>query len=351
MIESGILAERCMIDSAVVHHIGHKPTEEGIIFSGTPLNLNGNTKSSLLTYFLSSFKFDEYFNLFHDSDLKLNEVFSYVSRIFENPDTLYEQSVNLAKHLYEQSNHPKIKVGELFVVYFRDCTIGNETVDAVGLFKAETKDTFLKVLPGSNGFVIESELGFNINKLDKGCLIFNSEAEKGYLVSIVDSVNRSTDAQYWVDQFLHMLPRNDDYFQTKNVLNLCKSYVISKMPEDYEVSKADQVEMLNKSVKFFKESEEFDLDEFANEVLSDPGMIQSFKSYKSKFEEEKDVRIDDNFSISEAALKKQSRVFKSIIKLDKNFHIYIHGDKQNIVRGFDQESGLHFYQLFFKEES
>lgn len=351
MIESSILSERCTIESAVLHHIGNKPTDEGIIFSKSTLPIDGITHNSLLTWFLSSFKFDEYFNLYHESDLSLNEVFSYVSRIFEDPGMLYEQSVNIAKHLYEQSNHPKIKTGELFVAYFRDCTIGKDTVDAVGLFKAETRDTFLKVLPASGGFEIESELGFNVNKLDKGCLIFNSEAEKGYLVSIVDAVNRSTDAQYWVDQFLHIQPRNDEYFQTKNVLSLCKSFVIDKMPEEFEVSKADQVEILNKSVKFFKESEEFDMEDFANEVLSDPGLINSFKSFKSSFEEEKEVQITDNFSISEAALKKQSRVFKSIIKLDKNFHIYIHGDKQNIVKGFDPESGMHFYQLFFREES
>ncbi|MBK7213677.1 MAG: nucleoid-associated protein [Bacteroidales bacterium] len=340
-----------MIDSAVVHHIGYKPTDDGITYSKTPLNINGNTQGSLLTYFLSSFKFDEYYNLYHDSDLNLNEVYSYVTQIFENPDSLYDQSVKLAKHLYEQSNHPKIKIGELFVVYFQDCAVGNETVDAVGLFKAETKDAFLKVLPGSDGFTIESEMGINVNKLDKGCLIFNTEADKGYLVSIVDAVSRSTDAQYWVDQFLHVQARNDEYFQTKNVLNLCKSFVIKQMPEEYEVSKADQVELLNKSVKFFKQAEEFDMDDFANEVLEDQEMINSFKAYRSAYEEDKDIQITDTFSISEAALKKQSKVFKSIIKLDKNFHIYVHGDKQNIVKGFDQESGMHYYQLFFREES
>ena len=340
-----------MIDSAVVHHIGYKPTDDGITYSKNTLSLNGNTQDSLLTYFLSSFKFDEYFNLYHDSDLNLNEVYSYVSQIFEDPDSLYDQSVKLAKHLYEQSNHPKIRTGELFVVYFRDCSVGNENVDAVGLFKAETKDTFLKVLPDSDGFKIESELGINVNKLDKGCIIFNTEADKGYLVSIVDAVSRSTDAQYWVDQFLHVQARNDEYFQTKNVLNLCKSFVIKQMPEEYEVSKADQVELLNKSVKFFKQAEEFDMDDFANEVLEDQEMINSFKAYRSAYEEDKDIQITDNFSISEAALKKQSKVFKSIIKLDKNFHIYVHGDKQNIVKGFDQESGMHYYQLFFREES
>ena len=40
---------------------------------------------------------------------------------------------------------------------------------SVGLFKSENKDTFLKVFPNKTdgGFVIESEKGININKLDR----------------------------------------------------------------------------------------------------------------------------------------------------------------------------------------
>ena len=145
--------ENCNIESAVIHHIGHKPTDEGITFSKAPLTLNGKTQDNLLSYFLSSFKFEEYFNLYHESDLNLNEVYSFATQIFNDPDLLYEQSVNLAKHLYEQSNHPKIKVGEFFIVYFSDCQVGRETVEAIGLIKAETKDTFLKVLPDRKSVV------------------------------------------------------------------------------------------------------------------------------------------------------------------------------------------------------
>lgn len=38
------------------------------------------------------------------------------------------------------------------------------------------------------------------------------------------------------------------------------------------------------------------------------------------------------------------------IKLDKNFDINIHGGEQYIVRGYDEERGMYYYQLFFKEE-
>ena len=104
-------------------------------------------------------------------------------------------------------------------------------------------------------------------------------------------------------------------------------------------------------MKFFKENENFDLDDFASEVMQAPEMISSFKSYKTEFEVEHDVKLTDNFDISTAAVKKQSKFFKSVIKLDKNFHIYVHGDSQRIEKGFDQASGMHFYKLLFEEES
>jgi hypothetical protein len=51
------------------------------------------------------------------------------------------------------------------------------------------------------------------------------------------------------------------------------------------------------------------------------------------FREQFSIDREDGFSISAEAVKKQSRVFKSVLKLDKNFHIYIHGDKELIERG------------------
>ena len=49
-------------------------------------------------------------------------------------------------------------------------------------------------------------------------------------------------------------------------------------------------------------------------------------------------------------MEKQERRMKSVIKLDKNFEIYVHGAEQLIQRGFDPQTGMHYYQLFFREE-
>jgi hypothetical protein len=59
----------------------------------------------------------------------------------------------------------------------------------------------------------------------------------------------------------------------------------------------------------------------------------------------------NEFEISPHAVKKQARVFKSVIKLDKNFHIYIHGDRQLIEKGYDDALQKHYYKIYFEQET
>ena len=340
------------IESVVVHSVGNKNNDEQIKCSYSTIELDGDTKDVLINYFIKPFILNqEYYSFYNEIDLDMNEVFSCVSKIFNDSESLHGQSINLAKHLYEQSTHPKIKGGEFYVVYFKDCIINGETVDAVGLFKSENKDTFLKVYPSGDGFEIESQQGVNINKLDKGCLIFNTDRENGYVVAVVDNTNKGAEAHYWIDDFLHVRQRKDEYYNTQNAMSFAKDFVVKELPKEFvDISKADQADLLNKSVQFFKEKDTFDIDEFANEVIAQPEIIDSFNKYKKNYQQERDIEIADSFTISDTAVKKQARVLKSVIKLDKNFHIYVHGNNQYIRKGYDAETGLHYYQLFFKEE-
>ncbi|MDR0437201.1 MAG: nucleoid-associated protein [Bacteroidales bacterium] len=344
-----IQSNQSKIKNIAVHSVGNKVNQENIYLSKRNLSVDDDISQILTNYFLSPFKSFEYFNFYHDIDINMNEVFVCASKIFDNHKNLLEQSINLAKHLYEQSDHPKIKGGEFYTVYFKDCIIDGKTVDAVGLFKSENKDTFLKVYPEGDGFEIESEQGININKLDKGCLIFNTERENGYIVAVVDNTNKGVDAQYWIDDFLHVCPRKDEYYNTQSVLTLAKHFIKDELPHQFEVSKADQIELLNKSVKFFKERDNFDLKEFANEVMEDADVIKSFRKYKTTFEQDFDIDIADHFTISESAVKKQARLLKSVIKLDKNFHIYIHGNRNLIEQGEDKKGK--FYKVYYQEEN
>ncbi len=66
--------------------------------------------------------------------------------------------------------------------------------------------------------------------------------------------------------------------------------------------------------------------------------------------DDNDINVSGNFEISVQAVKKQARVFKSILKLDKNFHIYIHGDRNLIEQG-EEKDGRKYNKIYYKDES
>ena len=343
-----IYSENSSLKSVTLHLVGNKSANDGLHISETTLVLNDNIRGLLVNYFLSPFSSDEYFQLYHDSGIEYNVVYGAVSQIFDDPETLYDQSVNLAKHLYDQSTHPKIKGGEFYTVYFKDCIIDGDKVDAVGLFKSENKDTFLKVLREGGNFNLESEQGINIKKLDKGCLIFNKERKNGYVVAVVDNTNKGIEAQYWIDDFLHVRQRKDEYANTQNVMAMAKNFVTKELPKEFEVSKADQIDLLNKSLQFFKEKDTFDMDDFANEVIEQPDVIESFRNYKKNYESENDIVIDDSFSISNNAFKKQQRSYKRVIRLDRKIQIIIDGNRDHVEQGQDERGK--YYKVYYSEE-
>ena len=103
--------------------------------------------------------------------------------------------------------------------YFKDCIVKGERYDAVGLFKSENKDTFLKVSTKNENFELETLQGINLNKVDKGCLIYNTNKEQGYLMSIIDGTSRA-ETSYWMDDFLQVRQRQDEYFETQETLDI-----------------------------------------------------------------------------------------------------------------------------------
>ena len=107
---------------------------------------------------------------------------------------------------------------------------------------------------------------------------------------------------------------------------------------------------VNRSVQYFKSHAEFDREEFTQEVFAQEGAIKSFNKYSDRFQSENNVELADNFEISAHAVKRQARIFKSVLKLDKNFHIYIHGDRNRIEQGVD-EAGRKFYKIYYDQES
>lgn len=336
----------------IIHKVGNKSLEETVLLSDelTDLSIQPDLPDKLLTYFLSPLKEPVYYHFHHVSSLDLNEIYSIASALFKSTKGFIKRSKDIANILYEYSNHPKIKGGELYIAYFDDCVINNETTDAIGIFKSENKETFLKVFQEDAYFGANHDEGISLKKPDKACLIFNMEEDEGFRVCILDNQNAGNEAQYWKDEFLKLKPVADNYFQTQNYLALARDYVTGRLDEEFEVSKADQIDYLNRSINYFKKNEQFNEQDFANDVFEHKEVINSFKKYKNDFQQENELRVVSEFEISAQAVKRQSRVFKSVLKLDRNFHIYIHGDRDLIEKGVDPD-GRKYYKIYFNEES
>lgn len=338
------------ITRITAHRIGNKANDEKLLLSNELLSVEDKQlKEVLFSFFLSPFQSPEFYNFtFSNQDFTLNPLFTFSSKLFEQKNNFHKLSCDIAHHLYEVSTHPQIKAGDLFVVFFRNLSVNGHVLNAIGLFKSENKQAFLKL--DSDNFELNLEEGINCEKLDKGCLIFDDEANKGYRLCIVDKANKSLEAHYWRDNFLQIRPCKDEYHQTKDFLSLAKTYVTAGLTADFEVNKTEQIELLNRSMEYFKTHESFNKGEFEREVFQDTAVIKSFRSFDKMYREDNDIEFPDNFEISDKAVKKQSRVFKSVLKLDKNFHIYIHGNKELIEQGIEKD-GRKFYKIYYTEEN
>lgn len=335
------------------HHIGNKTNDEDLIVTKSELDISDDDmRAALVKYFLSSFNTAEYHNFTSSTDdFKLNPVFQFSRAIFDSAKSFHINTINIAKHLYEVALHPQIKSGDLFVALLTDVNVDSEMCHVIGIFKSEDKAGFIKLDQTSgNAFAINYEKGIDLGKIDKACLIYNIDSDFGFRVSVLDKTNKSSEAQYWKNLFLNVKPMNNNFQATKNFLDMTRLYVMDQITEEFELTKPDQIEYLNKSISYFKNHDEFDKREFEKEVFEDPEVIKSFRKFDSDFRDKFEIDMEDSFDISSEVVKKQSKVFKSILKLDKNFHIYIHGDKSLIERGVEKD-GRKYYKIYYKDES
>ncbi len=332
-----------------MHHIGSKAIDEGVMLSRKVLELDDLSRKNLYTYCFSSFKNDEKYVFYNQLGLEYNETMACIKKIFADKETLLEQSQNLAKLLYDKSGHTGIKSGDLIVAYFSDCEIDGYITDAIGLYKCENTIQFLSLNYQGIKAGIKSLEGFDLRRVDKAALVFNVDSEQGYSIAIIDNTNK-TEAKYWVEDFLQAKPRSDDYQHTLAILNATKSFITKQLPNDREVTKGEQAELIGKTLRYFQDNESFEMEDFSNRVMGNEQLSTDFGHYVESYMTKNNLDTLDSFDISSSAVKKSARVMKSVIKLDKNFHIYVHGGEGLIKRGYDEAASMEYYQLYFKNE-
>ena len=340
-----------VINSVSIHYIPNKSESSSAKLSGAAVPvLEESLREALLKLYFDAFKEPEYYR-FDEKEDHDHVLGSMIKTVFQDPEQVHPVSIEIAKHLFNNSDHPSIKSGELLVSYIDDVLIDDELLQALAIVKSENKESFLNQDSFNGDFEIKLDKGIYPAKIDKACIIFNTDSESGYKICMVDRTKPGDEAVFWTRKFLNITKALNDYQRTKVYIQATKSFIEDRLKPAYELEKADEASLLESSKSYFSVNEEFDESSYLDDLFGTQEHIkEEFQEYKTDLEEEKGYPVLSDFKVSQAAVKNQSRVFKSVIKLDKNFHIYVHGNRNMIERGTDEE-GRKYYKLYYNDEN
>ncbi|MCS6979671.1 MAG: nucleoid-associated protein [Flavobacteriales bacterium] len=337
------------ISSLIVHKVGSSYLGEDLVLSEKEsLVQNDEMAEALYQFFLKPLDLRA---LYQFSEEKGRTVSDCAHQVFEDKQRFFPISQTLAKHLYQVSSHPKIKSGDLYVVHFSGCIVNDTVVEALGIFKTEHRDRFVKLREKPNTIVLDVDEGILLHKLDKGCLIFNYPADNERPLALcVDKSNPLNDAAFWREEFLGLERVPDENYLAESYQDMVRVFADNVRLGDMPLEPAHKAAILSRSATYFKEAPVLDNQLFEENVLQEPSIIEEFRDFRKSYEEAFRLPPVDGVEIPLSSRKTAQKKFKSVIRLDKHFHIYIHGPEHLVERGFDEAKGLHYYKLYFETE-
>lgn len=212
---------------------------------------------------------------------------------------------------------------------------------ALGFYFARERGTFFS-LNGAEPMLIR---GLPMKKPEFAALLL-PDGMDGYQLYVLEP-----SASVWTKSVFPFFRQTDDAFHAKEFFKMVKSFSEDVMVKEQHQPREKQVSFLADSLSYASENRAVDFENFKQEVLQEPAVIDAFEQYQEKYSEERQWNPPDQFAVTEQSQNQAKKFIKSIIKLDKNFHIYVHGNKERIEKGFDENRKLHYYQLWFDAES
>jgi hypothetical protein len=322
--------------------------EDGYFKNESLQELDESLQDILTIFFLKPIKPGIVYTFNHEIDIKYNAAYEACKTVFDDSNTFLEQSQQLLKLLYAASENQNIIEGEFYTAYFDRVFHDGQFVKAIGIFKSESKDPFLTIGKGSADLKMTPNEGISIHNIHKGALIYETGEPNSYQVTVFDKNSSHQPARFWVSDFLNLKPYEDEFYHTQHVIKLCKDFA---KKGEAELDGADRADLLNRTMDYFQTNETFELPAFEAEVLQEESVMKSFYQHREKYVEDMGAdELEESFEISVPAIQKAKRYVRSVIKLDKNFHLYVHGRRDLVERGYDEERGMHYYKVLFQEE-
>lgn len=334
--------KEAFINKIICHHYSQDAYK--CLLNNTCMSVENLDSIILKDFFIKPFSTQKgEFSFSHPVSLDYNIVFQSALGLLDNGDFV-KCSQDIFRHLQSVSTLPTIKDGDIFVAKVEDIIMNNSYYEGLGIFKIESKNDFIETFVDSKGnmqFSVKS--GFPSNRIDKACLIvFSSEKPVCYLI------DRSKDTKFWRQDFLGVVPHSNNYTQSKSTMQMFKSFIEERLPDVSKVTKADQINLINRCSELMKEADMLNIDETARSLFKDSKITNQFAEYRKVFEQRESLILQDSFGVD----KKAVAVLKSTrrIKLDDTAEIHLMKTGNFLERGFDDEKGMYYYKLYFSKE-
>lgn len=326
------------IKIATIQVVGNKTRGEGLSAASVLADVSGS--SEFLTKLVEkSFTMDDLKRFSYIESVELNPVYQFVSKMFDDKEAFLKQSVNIATFLYDQSIHPNIRSGELYVLLL-ECEYKKETVAAVAILKSEKKDPFLATDNDGREISVRTIYGTGLKGLDKGCLVLNVERENGYVVGTVDNTNNGSDAQYWTDSFLHVTNCDDDYHETVKLTEMLTAF--SKQVA--EQSAAEGAVVAKKSTELLKKGEAVQVEELADRICVNDEQREQFATFRREFEEEYGEFAEEVNVVAKAASRKPVTRMNTL-RIGNAFEVKVLNIEARMEQGKDD--GGRYWKLYY----
>lgn len=242
----------------------------------------------------------------------------------------------------------QIKDGLLLSLIVSDVEVEEELCNALIIVKLDDSQSFIKYRSAEE-VSLSLEDGFALARINKIAMILDYNSDDGY-PSYISSELARPQAKYWVDRVLQIKPVDQAYQPTEEYLQLAKSFIKDHVYQEPHGNQAEKHGVLYDAGEFFKRNENYDDQAWKKEILQNqPGRIEAWEQHKDTHSERTGRSLPESFGISNLAVKDNQRYFKSVLKLDKNFHVYIHGDRNKIEHGSELD-GRKYYKLYYDEE-
>lgn len=342
----------------VLAKVGHPQRDEPLQTSKEVFKVGDDDQEALAAIFLKPFKNLTAHRFSHHASLDQHEMNAYAAAIFASDDGLLEKGCEIAKRLYAKSNHPNIKSGDLCISLVKDIDVNGELTQGLCILKSESVVPFLSISTRDGDLELHTEQGINPEKIDKGCLVLNHLAAKGYYVLTFD--RSGSDSRFWVRDFLGVVPITDSPFLTNKYTNMAVAFLEKEKKEkpkvaDDDAPPWDTTSAAREAISYFEEKENFNLQEFEEQVLKTPEAKAKFAEHRSKIEEEQGQPLENSFEISKKDITKAKNKIKTVMKLDTGAEVRLKpalAAKPDTVleHGFDEGRKMKFIKIYFNED-